>query len=73
MTQAINIIKKACDRTGIGYRELAESTGIPYSTLYYKRLKPQREGSFRLYELQAIMRHVWIEDSEILQLMRGKK
>ena len=61
------IIKGASARSGYSMRQLARETGIPYQTLMQNRLPDP--GSWRLYEIWAIVRVLEFTDDELMEVI----
>lgn len=66
------IIRSARERAGImSDRELAERTGLSYSTMMHQRRNDP--GSYILRELRQIIKHTGMSDESIIALVRGKE
>lgn len=60
------IIREAARRAGYYFdAQLSRAIGMKYSTLQYRFRHP---GTWRLYEIGSLLRHVTLEDEEIKKI-----
>ena len=60
------IIKGAMARSGLSGKDVSQKTGIPYATLMQQRFP--HPGSWRLYELGALKRHLDFRPEELNEI-----
>ena len=61
------IIKTAATRTGYSMPDLSRAIGIKYDTLVRTRLHDP--GSWRLFELSAVLRVLNFTEAEVMEIM----
>ena len=66
------IIRSCRELAGItSDRELAERTGLSYSTMMHQRRSDP--GSYTLREIRQIIKHTGMDDENILMLVKGRE
>lgn len=72
MTEA-EIIRKAFAEAGSSSDlAISEITGMNYDKLHKRRLAPGRIGSLNINELRLFLRHAYLTDEDIVNIVKGE-